>query len=73
MEHKPNRDAPVRKRIDRIRQRRSMDNLILYLNSPVSQTYGRRGPLDHLQVFAAVNDFEFRFRRSPALRCNALL
>ncbi len=34
-------DVPE-KRIDRVRQRRSFDELILDLNSSVSQTYGRR-------------------------------
>ncbi len=28
--------------VDRVRQHRSLDKLILDLNSPVSQTYGRR-------------------------------
>ncbi len=42
--------------IERVRQHRAFDKLILDLNTPVSKTYGRRKRVPHRLVWSAAED-----------------
>jgi hypothetical protein len=59
--------------IDRVRQRRALDNLILDLNSSASQTYGRRerpaSPATKHQSEERVASFVVRVHAIVRLQC----